>query len=252
MTHQTNAQRRVSSFMERVFRYLQEGKKEYTEAEVRLVIAGMQSEISAIEQERDQLRSEVAHWKQNHAHEVARARLLKERTDMPLERVKAYELVEELRAQLAALKDGQAGGKVVAYKVNWPGVDSVGMRRFYGADEWEASKATVEFFGGVAIPLTATTKPVPMTWQPIETAPKDGTELIGWRDDCGVILIRWTSCDAFMSEREIESSRMDEETLFQQDWFCADFIAGCRLDGSETPTHWMPLPPAPAMRKGQL
>lgn len=70
---------------------------------------------------------------------------------------------DQLRAQLAALKDGQAGGEVVAYKVNWPGVDSVGMRRFYGADEWEASKATVEFFGGVAIPLTATPKPVPMT-----------------------------------------------------------------------------------------
>ena len=48
-------------------------------------------------------------------------------------------------------------GEVVAYKVNWPGVDSVGMRRFYGADEWEACRATIEFLGGVAIPLTAAT-----------------------------------------------------------------------------------------------
>lgn len=214
MTHQTNAQRLANDIM-----CLLPGNdgKPFAEELRRL---------SAIEQERDQLRGEADQFR-------------------ALAKANADSLGEAL-AEIKALKDGQASGEVVAYKVNWPGVDSVGMRRFYGADEWEASKATVEFFGGVAIPLTATPKPVPMTeWQPIETAPKDGTELIGWRDDCGVILIRWTSCDAFMSEREIESSRMDEETLFQQDWFCADFIAGCRLDGSETPTHWMPLPPPP-------
>jgi hypothetical protein len=82
-----------------------------------------------------------------------------------------------------------------------------------------------------------------VNWQPIETAPKDGTEILAWRNDCGVLLIRWTSMDAFCPERELET--LDEETIFQQDWFCADFVSGCRLEGSETPTHWMPLPEPP-------
>lgn len=37
--------------------------------------------------------AQVTHWKANHADMVERARLLIERTDMPLVRVKAYELV---------------------------------------------------------------------------------------------------------------------------------------------------------------
>lgn len=36
-------------------------------------------------------KAEAAHWKNNHETEVRRARALKERTDMPLERVEAYE-----------------------------------------------------------------------------------------------------------------------------------------------------------------
>lgn len=36
-------------------------------------------------------KAEAAHWKNNHEAEVRRARALKERTDMPLERVEAYE-----------------------------------------------------------------------------------------------------------------------------------------------------------------
>lgn len=81
-------------------------------------------------------------------------------------------------------------------------------------------------------------------WQPIETAPKDGTEIIGWRKDCGPILVRWTSCDAFCTEAELEE--LNEEEAFTQDWFYADFVAGGRLEGSEVPTHWMPLPGDPA------
>jgi hypothetical protein len=49
----------------------------------------------AAEKERD-------HWKANHANEVNRARILKERLDMPYERVDAYELIGELQAKLAA------------------------------------------------------------------------------------------------------------------------------------------------------
>jgi len=82
-----------------------------------------------------------------------------------------------------------------------------------------------------------------MEWQKIETAPKDGTEILGWRDDCGVLLIRWTALMYFCTERECEE--LDEETIEAEDWFCADFVAGSRLEGKESPTHWMPLPEAP-------
>ncbi len=84
-----------------------------------------------------------------------------------------------------------------------------------------------------------------MEWREIKSAPKDGTELSGWRDDCGYLLIRWTCACEFMTDREIEDSGLDEDALFQEDWFCADFIAGSRLEGPEAPTLWQPLPPTP-------
>ena len=82
-----------------------------------------------------------------------------------------------------------------------------------------------------------------MKWQPIETAPKDGTEILGWRKDYGVLIIRWTAPIEFCTEHECEV--MGEESAEAEDWFCADFVAGCRLEGSEVPTHWQPLPEPP-------
>ena len=52
-----------------------------------------------------------------------------------------------------------------------------------------------------------------MTWQPIETAPKDGTEVLA----CNGSWIFIAACDRF-------------------GW--VDFAAG----ESRSPTHWMPLP----------
>lgn len=82
-----------------------------------------------------------------------------------------------------------------------------------------------------------------VVWQSIETAPKDGTEILGYRKDAGIFLMRWTSPEAFLSERELE--QLDSESSESEDWFYADFVAGGRLDGSEVPTHWMPLPEEP-------
>ena len=82
-------------------------------------------------------------------------------------------------------------------------------------------------------------------WQPIETAPKDGSEIIAWRSDYDCLLVRWGCVGEFMTEREIEQWDLDEDSLYQEDWFCADFITGSRLEGSEIPTHWMPLPEPP-------
>lgn len=47
---------------------------------------------------------EAAHWKANHECEVSRARVLKERPDMPLERVNAYNRMVELEKENEALK----------------------------------------------------------------------------------------------------------------------------------------------------
>lgn len=63
--------------------------------------------------------AEVAHWKNNHETEVRRARTLKERTDMSIERVQAYEKWGEDQRQLAA-----AQKRIELYeqalKASWP------------------------------------------------------------------------------------------------------------------------------------
>lgn len=59
-------------------------------------------------------------------------------------------------------------------------------------------------------------------WQPISTAPKDGTEIIVFRNDAGVF------CAFFHEETEC--------------WFSADGLDDITDD---MPTHWMPLPPPP-------
>ena len=79
-------------------------------------------------------------------------------------------------------------------------------------------------------------------WFPIETAPKDGTEVLVWRDDCGVLLARWIAPYDFLTESELE--RMGSKDLDEPDWFCADFIAGFRNNDGPF-THCMPLPNPP-------
>jgi len=81
-----------------------------------------------------------------------------------------------------------------------------------------------------------------MQWQPIDTAPRDGTEILGYRYDCGVILIRWDAPENFLTEKECETLG---ESAGEYSWIIADFVCGDRLEGSEVPTHWQPLPPPP-------
>lgn len=86
-------------------------------------------------------------------------------------------------------------------------------------------------------------------WRPIETAPKDGRELLCWREDCGQFIASYTSPNAFpMTQAEIDL--VDEEALFTRDWF-TQWPQALRLDGSETPTHWMPLPAPPVALSGE-
>lgn len=80
-------------------------------------------------------------------------------------------------------------------------------------------------------------------WQPIKTAPKDGTTILlaggTWCDDDqdyknpprGVMAARW------------RSSRAYGETYWH--WTIAALEAGHSLATYDNPTHWMPLPPPP-------
>jgi hypothetical protein len=54
---------------------------------------------------RMELEREVAEWKHNHRQEVSRARVLKERLDIPLERIAAYEQIGKLQLELAAAQE---------------------------------------------------------------------------------------------------------------------------------------------------
>ena len=82
--------------------------------------------------------------------------------------------------------------------------------------------------------------------QPMATAPKGGIEILAWRADAGWFIARWTAPIHFMTTEELEKTATgDDDWQEQEDWFYADFCTGGRLEGSEIPTHWMPLPDDP-------
>lgn len=77
-------------------------------------------------------------------------------------------------------------------------------------------------------------------WRDISTAPKNGTEIWLYREDCDAFLGRWIAPCEFLNEDEYEGDDGWDEC----DWFFADFVRGGRVtDGA--PTHWMPLPTSP-------
>ena len=83
-------------------------------------------------------------------------------------------------------------------------------------------------------------------WQLIETAPKDGTEILVCSDYGAVILARWVApCDFLYASEHEGMADFDEP-----DWFYADFIEGGRLSNEGQPTHWMPLPAPPSDAHG--
>lgn len=88
-------------------------------------------------------------------------------------------------------------------------------------------------------------------WLPIESAPKDGTEILAWRSDCGPFLARWTCIDELRTTSDKDRDELDEDVLFAKDWFGGDSEGNFRADGSEPPTHWMPLPKPPAASSPQ-
>lgn len=75
-----------------------------------------------------------------------------------------------------------------------------------------------------------------LLWRPITTAPKDGSEILLYREDSGVFLGRWIAPCEFINEGEYDGAGWDEPG-----WFFADFVQGGRVtDGA--PTLWASIP----------
>lgn len=65
-----------------------------------------------------------------------------------------------------------------------------------------------------------------MNWQPIETAPKDGTDVLVWGPGCKSIVASWNPAETRWSDGFWDDGLTDDP------WIHA--------------THWMPLPAGPA------
>lgn len=102
------------------------------------------------------LEREVTHWKANHATEVRRARILKERTDMPMERVAAYEQWGKDLAALEALR-GQvfsAMGRRKHDQLANEGYEQCGIAMQRIAPDGSVSRAWVGSHGMILWPRT--------------------------------------------------------------------------------------------------
>lgn len=78
-------------------------------------------------------------------------------------------------------------------------------------------------------------------WQGIETAPKDGREINGYRPDQGVFTFRWAWAEEFVPKGQNGDPTEDYDENFA--WWWHDLWGW--MEGDETPTHWRPLPPPP-------
>ena len=76
--------------------------------DVTAVMHAAAAHIENLERRLHGLECDLTHWRANHAAEVRRARVLKERPDMPLERVEAYKQIGELLARVAELEAERA------------------------------------------------------------------------------------------------------------------------------------------------
>lgn len=84
---------------------------------------------------------------------------------------------------------------------------------------------------------SAITAAQPEGWQPIETAPRDGTSILILYNGCAI-----EACWECVEYGDWESW---SESVY---WWSSEL--NCLDDGDE-PTHWMPLPAAPATPEQQ-
>jgi hypothetical protein len=104
-----------------------------------------------------------------------------------------------------------------------------------GANEIERLAAVVEN-------LRKTTNPSPPSggWQPIESAPKDGTEVIVGVDIASV----WITRGAFY----VAPGERDSDDSVGW-WSYKHSVTQEKLDDIYEPTHWLPMPETPSDRE---
>ena len=79
-----------------------------------------------------------------------------------------------------------------------------------------------------------------MTWQPIETAPKDGTKIVIWAE-------RYDFCPIAQWSSGPDVSGWSFDAFSSPCASCEDGFIGWNEDIEDgfMPTHWMPLPEPP-------
>lgn len=78
-------------------------------------------------------------------------------------------------------------------------------------------------------------------WQPIETAPKDGTVIDLWVNGRRRACCYWDAFDYDEPDDECDGWRQSYAE-------CVPGLGGFELGENEKPTHWMPLPNPPLER----
>ena len=83
-------------------------------------------------------------------------------------------------------------------------------------------------------PITTPPQRKPLTWQPIETAPKDGTDILAMYIHIDTQIVHaafWIGADNTDDEADIG-------------WWSYEYseVSRIKLDDWMEPTHWMPLP----------
>ncbi len=79
-----------------------------------------------------------------------------------------------------------------------------------------------------------------MTWQPIDTAPKDGTVVILYVPGTdSSVRLGW-----YVQEETVRHGKVIRSV---DEWYWRDgFFSGIFGQKDDAPTHWMPLPEPPA------
>jgi hypothetical protein len=99
------------------------------------------------------------------------------------------------------------------------------------SDGWgdaENVRAAIEIYPAILAALEAVTAESGMEWQPIESAPKDGTEVLLGAE-------RWVYQGRYLPD--------------SQEWFAINNDPNDYWGGELLPTHWRPLPAPPAAKE---
>jgi hypothetical protein len=85
---------------------------------------------------------------------------------------------------------------------------------------------------------------LPEQWQPIKSCPRH-VDVLFYHERSGVIPGRLTDADSLMTDKERDDWDGDDDARFIIDAFGFGHWGVDRMDGSEAPTHWQPLPTPP-------